>query len=184
MTYLKEELLEPNNIDFNIDEWIYQPGVPDNCIKIRSKRLEHMNELAQEVNKGEMIFIGAGADLERSDFITQEWVAFIRGLSDEITPKTMRELDKKLAFSRSANRVIKLEWYRLAVRTGYKDARPFMKEHLMKVGRRWLIEGIYRELVESDDPSDVQFAKDVFALAKDNYHFVSRSTVAEILGEE
>ena len=97
---MNAELLEPNNIDFNVDEWIYQPGIPDNCVKIRSKRLEHMDELAQEVNDGEMIFIGADANLERSDFITQEWVAFIRGLSDDISPETMAELDAKLAFSK------------------------------------------------------------------------------------
>ncbi|NQZ34165.1 MAG: M1 family metallopeptidase [Crocinitomicaceae bacterium] len=184
VVYLNEELLLPNKVDFNVDEWIYQPGVPENCIKIRSKRLEHMSELAQEVNEGEMIFIGADANLTRSDFITQEWVAFIRGLSDDIDPKTMLELDKKMAFSQNANRVIKLEWYQLAIRVGYKQARPYMKEHLMKVGRRWLIEGIYRELAESNDPSDVAFAKQVFSKAKENYHFVSRSTIAEILGEE
>jgi aminopeptidase N len=182
--YLNTELLEPNHIDFNVDEWIYQPGIPDNCIKIRSKRLEHMDELAQEVNDGEMIFIGADANLERSDFITQEWVAFIRGLSNDISPETMAELDEKLAFSKSANRVIKLEWFQLAVRIGYKAARPYMREHLTKVGRRWLIEGIYRELAESDDKSDLEFAHSVFAHAKENYHFVSRSTVAEILGIE
>lgn len=184
VVYLNEELLDPNNIDFNVDEWIYQPGVPENCIKIRSKRLEHMSELAQEVNEGEMIFIGSDANLKRNDFITQEWVAFIRGLSDDITPKTMAELDKRLLFSQSANRVIKLEWYQLAIRVGYKQARPYMKEHLVKVGRRWLIEGIYKELAESKDPTDLVWAKEVFAIAKNNYHFVSRSTVAEILGEE
>lgn len=184
IVYLNEELLEPNEVDFNVNEWIYQPGVPDNCIKIRSKRLEHMDELAQEVNEGEMIFIGGDANLERNDFITQEWVAFIRGLSDDIEPEIMAELDKKLAFNQSANRVIKLEWYQLAVRVGYKEARPYMMEHLMKVGRRWLIEGIYKELAESKDPSDLLWAKEVFSKAKENYHFVSRSTIAEILGEE
>ncbi|MFK7784316.1 MAG: M1 family metallopeptidase [Crocinitomicaceae bacterium] len=180
--YLQAELLEPNKVDFNLEEWIYQPGIPENCIEIRSKRLEHMVELAQEVNDGEMIFIGEGANLKRGDFITQEWVAFIRGLSDDISPETMAELDEKLEFSENANRVIKLEWFQLAVRTGYTAARPHMKEHLVKVGRRWLIEGIYKTLAKSDDPSDVDFAKDVFDEAKDNYHFVSRSTVEGILG--
>jgi leukotriene-A4 hydrolase len=182
--YLNAELLEPNKIDFNIEEWIYQPGIPDNCIQIRSKRLEHMAELAEEVNNGEMIFIGADANLERGDFITQEWVAFIRALSDDISPETMAELDEKLAFSQSANGVIKLEWYQLAIRTGYKAARPHMRDHLLKIGRRWLIEGIYETLAESDDPSDVEFAKAVFEEAKDNYHFVSRKSVEEILGGE
>lgn len=184
VVYLREELLKPNKIEFNVDEWIYQPGVPDNCVKIRSKRLEHMNELAQEVNKGEMIFIGKDANVKRSDFITHEWLAFIRGLSDDIDPKTMRELDKKLAFSKSANSVIKSEWYQLAIRVGYKDVRPDMKAHLVKIGRRWLIEGIYNELANSKDKSNLKWAKEVFTVAKDNYHFVSRSTVAEILEEK
>jgi len=179
--YLEAELLEPKNVKFNVEEWIYQPGIPDNCVEVRSKRLEHMAELAQEVNEGEMIFIGSDANLDRSDFITQEWVAFIRGLSDTISPQTMAQLDKKLAFSQSANRVIKLEWFQLAVRTGYKSARPYMKEHLVKVGRRWLVEGIYKTLMESDDPSDQEFAMSVFEEAKGNYHFVTRSTVQEIL---
>ncbi len=182
--YLRAELLEPNKIEFNVDEWIYQPGIPDNCVKIRSRRLERMSELAQDVNEGEMIFIGSDADLKRDDFITQEWLAFIRGLSDDITPQTMREIDRKLSFSMSANSAIKSEWYQLAIRVGYKDMRPYMKEHLMKVGRRWLIEGIYTELANSKDTSNLKWAKDVFAKAKDNYHFVSRSTVAEILGEK
>ncbi len=179
--YLRKELLEPNNIKFNVEEWIYQPGIPDNCIEVHSKRLEYMAELAKEVNEGEMIFIGSGANLERNDFITQEWVAFIRGLSDSISPQTMAELDEKLAFSQSANRVIKLEWFQLAIRTGYKSARPYMREHLVKIGRRWLVEGIYETLMESDDPSDQEFARSVFDEAKEHYHYVTRSTVQEIL---
>lgn len=184
VSYLEKELLEPNNLTFNVNEWIYQPGIPDNCVEVSSKRLERMEELAEDINNGEMIFIGADANLQRSDFITQEWVAFIRGLSDETSPETMKELDDKLKFSEEANGVIKLEWFQLAVRTGYKGARPFMKKHLMKVGRRWLVEGIYNELANSDDPNDQEWAKAVFEEAKDNYHFVTRSTVAEILGVE
>lgn len=184
VVYLNEELLEPNNVDFNVEQWIYQPGLPDNCVKIRSKRLERMGELAKEVNDGQMIFIGANANLKRGDFITQEWVAFIRGLADDVDPTSMRELDEQLSFSESANSVIKLEWFQLAVRTGYKEARPHMKAHLMKVGRRWLVEGVYKALANSDDPSDLAWAKEVFAEAKNNYHFVTRSTIADILGVE
>lgn len=184
VVYLNDELLTPNKVKFNVEQWIYQPGIPDNCVKVRSKRLEHMNELAQEVNAGEMIFIGTDANLERKDFITQEWLAFIRGLSDDISPKTMRELDKKLEFSKNANSAIKSEWFQLAIRVGYKDARPYMKAHLIKIGRRWLVEGIYHELAKSKDPSNLAWAKTVFSEAKENYHFVTRSTVAEILGEE
>ncbi len=180
--YLNSELLEPNNItDFNVDEWIYQPGLPENCISISSKRLEKMTVLASAINEGKNIFLGANKNMQRGDYVTQEWLAFIRALSSEILPSDMAMIDHKLDFSRSANAVIKSEWYQLAIKTGYKDARPFMKEHLTLVGRRWLIAGIYETLHDSMDKSDLAWGKEVFENAKSNYHFISKSTIQEIL---
>ncbi len=180
--YLQAELLEPNNIsDFNVDEWIYQPGLPANCVEITSKRLTRMGELAEDINDGENIFIGANTSMSRGDYVTQEWLAFIRALSTDLAPSDMAMIDDKLDFSRSANAVIKSEWYQLAIKTGYKDARPHMKKHLKLVGRRWLIGGIYQTLRDSKDKSDLPWAKSVFEEAKENYHFVSKSSVQEIL---
>ena len=38
VSFLEENLLNPNNIKFNHKEWIFKEGVPSNCIAIRSKR--------------------------------------------------------------------------------------------------------------------------------------------------
>ncbi|MFT5780357.1 MAG: leukotriene-A4 hydrolase, partial [Crocinitomicaceae bacterium] len=95
VNFLYAELLDPNDItDFNVEEWIYQPGLPDNCVKVESKRLERMNDLAQDVNNGENIFLGNASDLKRGDYITQEWLAFIRGLSTDLSPETMAQIDE------------------------------------------------------------------------------------------
>lgn len=179
--YLKKELLEPNDLEFNLEEWIYQPGLPDNCVKITSDRLNRMEKLAEDVNKGEDIFIGADANMKRDDYTTQEWQAFIRGLSDDISPETMADIDEHLMFSMSANSAIKSEWFQLGVRVGNKQIRPYMEEHLTKIGRRWFIEGIYQTLNDSEDKDDSDWAKGVFSKAKDNYHYVSKSTIEEIL---
>jgi len=33
--YLNTELLEPNKLtDFNVNEWVYQPGLPENCVSV------------------------------------------------------------------------------------------------------------------------------------------------------
>ncbi|MFT5778291.1 MAG: leukotriene-A4 hydrolase, partial [Crocinitomicaceae bacterium] len=121
------------------------------------------------------------SDLKRGDYITQEWLAFIRGLSTDLSPETMAQIDEHLNLSMSANRLIKSEWYQLGIKAGYKAIRPFMEEHLALVGRRWLIEGVYQELHDSKDKEDLVWAKDVFERVKGNYHFVARSTVEEIL---
>lgn len=54
--YLKRELLEPNRINFNIDEWVYQPGIPKSCVKIQSKKFKHMQQLAKAFAAGDDIF--------------------------------------------------------------------------------------------------------------------------------
>ena len=62
--YLNKELIEPNNIDFNAKEWIYEPGLPENCIEIKSERLDEMKSLAERVNAGENIFEGKNKNLK------------------------------------------------------------------------------------------------------------------------
>lgn len=182
-TYLTENLLKPNKIDFNTKEWIYKDGLPDNCLKITSKRLDNMIDLANEFNEDRSEKIPAFLRKKRSDFITQEWLTFIRSLKHDTDLKTMAMLDQKFELSTNANPAIKSDWFKLCVRSGYTKVRPQMKAYLCKVGRRWFIESVYQCLVDSDKEGDYAFAQEVFEEAKHNYHFVSRSTIEEVLAK-
>ncbi len=179
--YLNDNLIEPNKIDFNTKEWIYEDGLPLNCIEIKSKRLDNMIALANEFNEGRSEKIPAFLRKKRGDFITQEWQTFIRSLKHDTEPKTMMMLDMKFQFSANANPAIKSDWFKLCVRTGHTKVRPQMKAYLCKIGRRWFIESVYQCLVDSEVEGDYEFAQEVFAEAKNNYHFVSRSTIEEVL---
>ena len=181
IAYLKKNLLDPNKIDFNIEEWVYRPGLPENCVTVSSKRLEKMEVLANKANTGKEIFTGDYANVKRTDYTTQEWQAFIRGLSDSVSVSVLRNIDKQLNFKGSGNRALMSEWFQLGVKANYKDIRPEMKDHLILVGRRWFIAGIYQTLSDSEDPGDLAWAKEVFQKAKGNYHFVSKSTIQEML---
>jgi aminopeptidase N len=182
--YLNSALLDPNGSDFNVNEWIYEPGLPENCVDVQSDRLNRMSDLAEKMNNGENIFVGKDADMQRADYITQEWLAFIRALSPEISPEKLALIDKQLGFSKNGNGVLKSEWFQLTIKVGYKGARPEIEKHLTLVGRRWLIQGIYQTLRDSDTEGDLEWAKAVFEKVKTNYHFISRSTVKEILYSE
>jgi len=181
--YLEENLLKPNDVEFNTQEWIYEPGLPENCISISSERLDQMSVLADKVNRGEDIFTGEYKNMKRGDHITQEWQAFMRAISDSITPEEMNRIDAQLKFSTEGNPALKSGWFYLAVKVGNKDLRPEIEKYLIKIGRRWYIELIYQALKDSDDPSDLEFANEVFAKAKLNYHFVSTNTIEGILNE-
>jgi aminopeptidase N len=184
ITYLDENLLIPNDLEFDAKEWIYKPGIPENCIKVTSTRLDEMKTIAMELNSGEASIPSAFKNKKRDDFITQEWQAFIRGIEPSVNVSALKQLDNQFEFSDAANPAIQSEWFQLAIRAGYKEARPAMKKYLCKIGRRWFIEGVYITMMESIDKSDHAFAKEVFEEAKMNYHFVSRATIEEIIYEE
>lgn len=181
---LKNKLLFPNKVDFNVEGWIYQPGIPEDHVQIHSNRLAKMTELAEKVNNGEDIFKKEFRKTKREDFITQEWQTFVRGLNKNVSPEILEKLDNQFHFSAEANPGIKSDWFKLSVRNGYIGARPEMEKYLIKIGRRWYIEGIYQALMDSADNDNKAFAKATFAKAKDGYHAVTRNTIEEIVSKK
>ena len=192
--YLNSNLLEPNDLEFNTDEWIYEKGLPSNCLKIVSPRFEQIKLLADRFAAGEDIFkkeikwIKVKGrkkkkkqinQLTRDKYIAQEWQMFIRRLPKKIDPELMRNLDKHLNFKNWGNAEIMNEWYILGINSGYDDIRPNMEKFLMKVGRRKYIAPIYQELAKT--PENLKWAREVFEKAKNNYHYISRTTVQDLL---
>jgi leukotriene-A4 hydrolase len=174
--YLKKELLQPNQINFNTDEWIYGPGIPANCKEITSTRFEKVNQLASQFNKGK----SAGSlGIQRADWTTQEWMNFIRQLPNTISPSRLAELDRVFDFKGWGNAEIMAEWFVKGIRAGYSDIRPQMKDFLMTVGRRKFVGPIYSALAET--PENKKWAKEVYQTARNNYHSVTFSTIDLIL---
>lgn len=181
LSHLEKELLEPNKVDFNAKEWIYQPGLPENCVKITSQRLSEMEMLANQVNQGKSLFVGKNKNLRLESKITQEWQTLIRNLSPNISTNIMNEMEEKLGFGKKGNTAIQSDWFLLAVKSGNKSLRPQMQAYLTKIGRRWYVESIYQALVDSKDPDNLKWARMVYDKAKNNYHSVTRSTIDQIL---
>ena len=127
------------------------------------------------------IFTGSFANVKRGDFITQEWQSFIRALDPNLSNEAMNAIDAQLKFATEGNPGLQSDWFKLAVKSGNKKLRPEMSKYLNKIGRRWYIEGIYQACRDSEDSDDLVWAKEVFAEAEKNYHFVSKSTIEEIL---
>lgn len=179
IAYLESDLMVPNKVAFNIDQWVYEPGLPANCVKTHSERLEEMKLLANQFANGEDIF--RRKKLKREDRTTQEWQVFIRELPEDISPERMALVDKHLNFKGCGNSEIMAEWYVLGIHSGYKAIRPDMERFLTKVGRRKYLEPIYESLAQSSHTDDRKWAKSVFNKVKGNYHSVSRNTIEAIL---
>ena len=195
---LESMLLAPNKLSFDYDEWIYEKGLPSNCLIINSPRLRFMESFANRFIQGEDIFapkisyewlklkntrkkkrIEIREFFEKEEYIVQEWQTFIRTLSNKsITIPQLQYLDSVLNFSTSNNAEIASEWFVLNINCRNKVIRPNIEKFIAKVGRRKYLMPIYEALVKN--PEDKVWAKNVFDKSKAYYHAVSRNSIAEL----
>lgn len=179
ITYTKTNLLEPNDVDFNMDEWIYGEGIPENCVKIESNKFSICDEKAAMIAT-----MNSAEDLGiiYDKWTTQEWMRFIRQIPEGTTVDKMKKLDNAFNFSNRGNAEIMSEWYIQSIRNGYTDINKPMEVFLIEVGRRKFLQPIYAELAKTD--ANLTLAKAIYKKARPNYHAISFNTIDEILGWE
>ena len=195
-TFLNQQLLYPNKINFNTDEWFYLEGMPINSIVIKSNRLQFMRMLAARTNAGEDIFAPVrkyrwikikGKKKKRrevtlsyirsSDFVTQEWQTYIRNLSLSIDTSRLDQIQAYTNFNK-ANNELKFEWFLLNIRKENHSIRPDLALFLKETGRRKYILPLYKALCEH--PKDKGWAVSIFKQSKGGYHSVSRKSIEAV----
>ena len=145
-------------------------------MRLDPPRFKKVKLLAKDISTGKLVLDDS---YQLDQFLTQEWLVFIRNLSSNIDVEKLRNIDDVLNFKSCGNSEIMTEWYILGVKNGYQEIKPDLKKFLMKVGRRKYLEPIYSELTKKKE--DLVWAKEVFTKAKNNYHFVSNKTVEGLL---
>ena len=173
--YLEENLIHPNNIDFNYKEWIYEAGIPDNAVKITSERFENIQQIAKDIKNGGSV----PNDIKLADKTTQEWIAFIRKFDRSLEHDQIEAIDKQFDFAGSGNAELMTEWFVLNIMSGYKENYDELEQFLMKVGRRKFLKPLYNALALNKD--DKEWALKVYKNARPNYHAVSFNTIDNIL---
>lgn len=176
--YLDQNLLSKNNIEFNIDEWIYGPGIPESSVKIVSNKFQLVDEKIEVLKSGSAKDLG----LKRNDWSTQEWLHFLRHLPADLDVAKMKELDDVYNFKSCGNSELMAEWYVQSIRKGYKGSEADMEKFLINVGRRKFLMPIYRELAKSQE--GVALAKEIYNKARPNYHAISTNSIDELLAYE
>ena len=180
VSYLEKELLQKYSIDFNYKEWIYQPGIPQSCIDLKSDGFESVKEMAFAfVHDSSLVKWENFPFNKRSNYSVQEWLTFIRHLPSDIDNERMNILDENLSFSEWTNAEIQFEWFMKSISSNYTAAYPYLKSFLEKIGRRKFILPLYEALYENENTR--QNALDWFNQFKKNYHAVSSNSIAEAL---
>ena len=173
--YLKKYLLNENKEKLNINEWIFEPGIPANCPKVNSVRFENAVSLVDDF----MIFGASSLKEKTANWSTHEWLHFIKHLPKEITLIQLSDLDNVFNFSNSGNSEILALWFLQSIKSDYQPAFDNLEKFLIKIGRRKFLQPLYLELSKSEKHK--AWAKEVYKKARGNYHYVSFNTIDKIL---
>lgn len=195
--YLEAQLLAKNGTDFNYRQWIYEPGLPQNCVAIAAPRLDQIKTFATAFNSGENPFkpvvkykwirkngkrkrVKQRIQVQYTDYLIQEWQLFIRALEPQTNAKRLKMLDQQFYFSQTHNSEILCDWFVLAANSDYIFAiEPQLKAFLQKIGRRKFVLPIYEALARS--PEGLRLGRNIFQEAKANYHSVTRNSAWKAL---
>ncbi|MEH6535507.1 MAG: M1 family metallopeptidase [Psychroserpens sp.] len=174
--YLNANLLEPNSIAFNVDEWIYQPGIPENQAIIVSDKFENAQNTLHSFIDNKAVDVS-----KTKGWTTQEWVHFIRNFPETITTEDLKRLDIAFDLTNSNNSHIAMVWYEQTINHDYhgKNVDQKIEDFLIRVGRRWYVSTLYKAFKRNNK---VDEALAIYKKARANYHSVTANTIDDMLG--
>ncbi|WP_245970266.1 M1 family metallopeptidase [Pseudochryseolinea flava] len=175
--YIKDYYQTKNNISLSdslFNEWIFSEDLPASCPQPVSTLLEKVDAALSQW-KADGRFNPTAA----AQWSTHEWLHFIKNLPDALSAEQMAALDAFGKFTESGNAEILCAWFVHVIKHNYKKAYPRMEEFLINTGRRKFLSPLYGELVKT--PEGKQYAKDIYAKARPNYHFVATNTFDKLL---
>ncbi len=179
LAFLKANLLDtkPGAVtDAQIQEWLHTEGIPTFAVLPMSDAFAKVEQARDEWLKG-----GAMDALAKtaSAWSTQEWMHFVDSLPRKMEASRLAALDQRFKLTESMNSEIAHVWFRLAIANRYTTAYPAMERYMIRIGRRKLIVPLYRDLASY--PEGLKLANKIFAEARDGYHPLAQTTVADIL---
>jgi hypothetical protein len=158
-----------------IDQWVYQPGIPDNAIAPNAPEFARVDQSAQRFVAG-----AAPESLAFANWGTSERVRFLNGLPRQLPAERLAGLDATYNLSNSRNSEVLFAWLRLAIANRYDAAVPAIERFLTEMGRRKFVAPLFEDLVGQGDWGR-PIAQRIYARAGPTYHSVTRGTVEKTL---
>lgn len=147
-----------------VEEWLYEPGLPDSAPRPESEALSKVVEEANRWAKGEM----QADEVPGKSWTTHEWLHFLKNLPKQLPPEKMRELDSAFRLTNVQNAEIAHQWLLMTVRNRYEAAYARLTDYLQSIGREKLVKPLYEELIKSDDGRLRAF--EIYQVARPTYH--------------
>jgi aminopeptidase N len=161
-----------------VEQWMYQPGLPDDALLPVSANLERAAELAALWSKGEL----AVAELPVSDWSPQATIHFINSLDPDLPTEKLIEIDTALGLSKTSNAEIARTWFIQVATRRHEPAYEALAGHVQRFGRARLVYPVYAALAGNGE--DLELATRLFEEARGEYHPITNNYVQRIFATE
>ncbi len=158
-----------------LDRWVYEPGLPEDAVHVRSATLTQVDGAIAAVTGGAPI-----ASIGFAKWGTQEWQRFLNGLPRQMPEARLAEMDGAMRLSTSPNAYVRSAWLVLAIGNRYQPALASAQEFLPRVGRMLLIRPVYRALAAQGEWGKPVAAR-IFEGAQGNYHPITVASIEKLL---
>ena len=175
LDYLDDHL----KIGVDLKEWVYSPGLPENCPSVETEELSKVAKASREFLNGTSAE-ELNKTYQTTEWTTHHWNHFLRSFDRPLSVDEMTALDAEFKFTQSGNSEITHDWLLHVIETGYEPGMKKLDAFLTGQGRRKFLQPLYEKLAETEQGKMV--AKEIYAKARAGYHAVSRQTIDGILG--
>lgn len=163
----------PNLLEkVSAEKWLYHSGIPENCPRIVSARLEFINNLSSGFKFGTY-----PTPLEIDSMNPNEKLVYFQGLPRTLTKEQLDFLVREFNLKEVTNSEILAEYLTIAAGSDYEPSFLQIKSFLSEVGRMKFIRPIYKAMGKNKRTREL--GKEIFEKTKDGLHTLSRSVILQ-----
>jgi len=156
------------------EQWIHQPGLPDNAPSFTSERLTMLENLAKGWTDGVRPDVA-----EAKAWTPDDWQIFMQALPRTLPAADCAWLDENFALTKQGNCEILSNWLIIAVGSGYEPTFDRVRSFLAEVGRMKYLKPLYTALHSGAKTKGL--AAETFAANAGGYHPIARGGIERIL---
>jgi leukotriene-A4 hydrolase len=156
------------------EQWIHQPGLPQNAPLFTSARLVELEGLGKGWSDGIRPDVA-----EAKNWSPEDWQIFLQAMPRSLTAEDCRWLDENFNLTAQGNCEILSNWLLIAVASGYEPTFDRVRSFLGEVGRMKYLKPLYSTLHGNE--ATKQLAGEIFSANADSYHPIARGGIERIL---
>jgi leukotriene A-4 hydrolase/aminopeptidase len=167
VNYLEQTLLKDHSAVLSkqrIEQWIFQPGVPDDAPIPESDAFSVVDEARDAWLAGSI----QANEIDSEKWVVHQWLYFLNNMPEKLSQEQLVDLDKAFSLTSSKNNEIAHSWLLISVNNWYQPAFTRLHDYLTSIGRNKLVKPLYKAL--SQTPEGKVMAQKAFAEAKAGYH--------------